>query len=406
MQHGPSLYTIIIFFLLLLGMVCLGSRILPKWHPLYAKKKVRYGYWLVTAISIAIFILNRWLRTAGDSYGEWFRYLIYGAYVWTIGLLFMLIVLLIGHAVRLLLKKPDGPPDSRTGASGGKRDVPAAAAITRRQFLQGAIAAVPAMPLAMSTYGVLGGDYNIVLNRYTLPFAQLPPALDGFTIAQISDTHIGSFFSIDKLDRVLAMVRREKPDMLAITGDLVDDLALLSPMMERLTAFQRELPQGIFYCWGNHEYFRDIGRIRRAVEASPVTLLSNCSQQVKAGLYLAGVDYPWGKNRAEQAERRRQYFAKAVHKIPAGAFTVLLTHHPDFFDNAFAAGVPLSLAGHTHGGQVSIRGVSLLPLQYKYMRGLYSQEGCCGYVSVGTGHWFPLRIGCPAEVSLFTLKRG
>jgi predicted MPP superfamily phosphohydrolase len=202
------------------------------------------------------------------------------------------------------------------------------------------------------------------------------------------------------------MVKQEKPHLLAITGDLVDDLDLLSPTMERLTAFQPEMPHGIFYCWGNHEYFRDIGLIRKALYASPVTVLENRSQAVGNGLYLAGVDYPWGKNKEELEVKRRDFFAQAVREIPSGSFTVLLAHHPDFFDNSFAAKVPLSLAGHTHGGQVSIFGVSLLPVQYRYMRGVFQQEGSYGYVSVGTGHWMPLRIGCPAEVSMFTLRRG
>jgi predicted MPP superfamily phosphohydrolase len=200
------------------------------------------------------------------------------------------------------------------------------------------------------------------------------------------------------------MVKNENPGLLAITGDLVDDLDLLPPAMERLTAFQAELPHGIFYCWGNHEYFRDIGRIRRALYASPITVLENKNQEVSNGLYLAGVDYPWGKNKGEVEAKQRDYFTQAMRAMPKGAFPVLLTHHPDFFDNAFAARVPLTLAGHTHGGQVTIFGRSVLPVKYKYMRGMFQQDGSYGYVSVGTGHWMPIRIGCPAEISVFTLK--
>lgn len=403
MQHGPSYFAMLVIFLLLAGIMWLGGRLLPKWHAAYAGKKVRYAYWSITAMTVAVLIFSRWLRPAGGFPGDWFRYFIYAAYVWMVGLVFMLLVLLLGHVGRLIVRKftvtrnadrrQASAPDEPTG-------------ITRRQFLQGFVAAVPAVPMAVSAYGVIGGDTHMVINRYTLAFPQLPLALDGFKIAQISDTHIGPFFGMSRLDKVLALVKKEEPQLLAITGDLVDDLDLLSPTMERLTAFQSLLPHGIFYCWGNHEYFRDINRIRRALANSPIAVLENSNQTVGKGLYLAGVDYPWGKNKQEQEAKRQEYFAQAVKGIPTGAFTVLLAHHPDFFNNSFAAGVPLSLAGHTHGGQVAIFGRSLLPVEYKYMRGMFREGGSYGYVSVGTGHWLPLRIGCPAEISIFTLKAG
>lgn len=405
MQQGPSLYAILVLFLLLLGLTWLGGRILPKWHPLYTGNVFRYGYWLATLMAVGTLIFSRWLRPAGGFPGEWFRYMIYAAYAWMIGLVFMLVVLLAGQCIRWLASKSSRQSTGQAEADSRQVEAAQEGQITRRQFLQGTIAAIPAVPLAVSAYGVIDGDTNIVVNRFTLPFPQLPPALDGFRIAQISDTHIGPFFGMDKLDRVLAMVKRENPALLTVTGDLLDDLDLLAPTMERLAAFQAELPQGLFYCWGNHEYFRDIGRIRRALYASPVTVLENRSQAAVNGLYLAGVDYPWGKNKDEVEAKRQAFFAQAVQAIPAESFTVLLAHHPDFFDNAFAAKVPLSLAGHTHGGQIAFFGRSILPVQYKYMRGMFRQEGSVGYVSVGTGHWMPVRIGCPAEVSIFTLKR-
>ena len=411
MQHSPSIVAMLFVFLFLLGITWLGGRILAKWHPVYSGKRVRVAYRLVTASAVLILIFSRWLRPVSGFPGEWFRYLIYAAYIWMTGLVFMLVVLLVGYIIRLLVRKLGQQSAGKTESNQSQPEQKQAESIargnvTRREFLQGALAAVPAIPFAISGYGVIGGDTTIVVNRYSLPFAQLPPALEGFTIAQISDTHIGSFFGMDKLDLVLNLVRQEQPDLLAITGDLVDDLDLLSPTIKRLTAFEAELPYGIYYCWGNHEYFRDISRIRKALDSSPIAVLENRHQAVKNELYLAGVDYPWGKNKTEQETKRQDYFTQAVRGIPAGSFTVLLTHHPDFFDNAFTAGVPLSLAGHTHGGQVAIFGAAVLPVQYKYMKGMFRQTDSYGYVSVGSGHWLPLRIGCPAEVSFFTLKRG
>lgn len=406
MQHSPSIIAMVVVFLILLGIMALGERILAKWHPLYAGKRIRAGYWLVTALAVVILIFSRWLRPVSGFPGEWFRYFIYAAYVWMAGIVFMLVVLLGGYIVRFVVSKLVQQSAAEPETEPGHDDNVVSGSITRREFLRGTIAAVPAMPFALSAYGVIGGDTTIVVNRYTLSFPQLPAALDGFTIGQISDTHIGPFFGMDKLQQVLGMVRREQPHLLAITGDLVDDLDLLAPTVKQLTAFQAELPYGIFYCWGNHEYFRDINRIRKALYSSPIAVLENSHQTVGNGLYLAGVDYPWGKNKAELESKRQDYFAQAARGIPTDAFTVLVAHHPDFFDNAFAAGIPLSLAGHTHGGQVVFFGKSILPVQYKYMKGMFREKGSYGYVSAGTGHWLPLRIGCPAEVSFFKLKRG
>jgi predicted MPP superfamily phosphohydrolase len=101
---------------------------------------------------------------------------------------------------------------------------------------------------------------------------------------------------------------------------------------------------------------------------------------------------------------RKKYLQQGLAKIPENAFKVLLSHHPDFIEDAFAANIPLTLAGHTHGGQVNVARHSLLPLNYKYMRGLYRQGNLAGYVSTGAGNWLPFRIGCPPEVSVFTLS--
>lgn len=396
MQHGPTVVTLLISFSILLGIIWLGGRILVKWHHGYGSKKARAIYWLGTGFALGILLSSRWLRFGGDFWGVIYKYFIYAAYIWLIGLVFMLIVLLVCHVVRLFIRKLTEP-----AAKPKNKDQ----LLTRRQFLQGTLAAVPVLPLAVSSYGVIGGDNTIVVNKYDLIFPQLPAALDGFTIAQISDTHIGTFFGMDKLDRVINMVKRQQPHLLAITGDLVDDLDYLSPTIERLTALQGELPHGIFYCWGNHEYFRDINRISRAVYRSPLIMLENNSRSVTNGLYLIGVDYPWGKNKDEMEAKRQRYFAQAVRDLPQNVFPVLLSHHPDFFENAFAAGIPLSIAGHTHGGQIAIGQTSLLPVKYRYMKGMYQENNCYGYVSAGTGHWLPLRIGCPAEVSFFTLRR-
>lgn len=401
MQPGSGAipYFLVVFFLLQVLIVWLAYRILAQWQPFYAKRRVKYAYWGMSIAAGAVIYATRLVRPEGILY----KVLVYIGYIWITGLVAMLLFLLLlkaGRAIaRRLISEPT-PADAE-----GAAEAPSSA-ITRRQFLQGAAIAAPAVPFALSAMAVIGGNNTIKSHSHNLAFPNLPTGLDGFKIAQISDTHIGPFFSMAKLDRVLAMVEAQKPDVMVITGDLIDDLELLVPTMERLSNFSKRLPHGIYYCWGNHEYFRNINRIREGIKASTVKLLENANKELIAGsrpLYFAGVDYPWARNGEDQKQKRKALLSKALTDIPPEAFTVLLSHHPDFFDESFAAKVPLTLAGHTHGGQVAVFGQTLLPVRYKYMRGLYEQNNAYGYVSVGTGHWLPFRLGTPAEVSFFSL---
>lgn len=402
MQHSPSSFFYLVVAGVFLLITWLGYRLLTRWHPVYSSRIVKYSYWLISAGALLTMAASRSLRPADGYMGFFMQALIYAVYTWVISLLVLLPVMFALYCIRFVLRKfrnkqEDAEPEIEEGKS----------QISRRDFLRGVTAAAPLASLAISSGGVFVGDNYIAKQHHALSFANLPEQMANYKIAQISDTHIGPFFSMEKLDRVLTMVAQEKPDLLVITGDLIDDLNLLTPTMERINRFFSTIPQGIYYCWGNHEYFRNIEAIREAWKHSPVYVLENNSRKVLDGerpFYLLGVDYPWADKKEDQQTKRRGFINRALSGVPDEAFRLLIAHHPDFFDNSFENNIPLTLAGHTHGGQVALFGKSLLPVQYKYMRGLYRQNGNYGYVSVGTGHWMPFRIGCPAEVTFFTLK--
>ena len=115
------------------------------------------------------------------------------------------------------------------------------------------------------------------------------------------------------------------------------------------------------------------------------------------------MDYPVPRERF--AELEKAYAAKALENIPGEAVTVLLAHHPDFIDDGRACGVRLVLSGHTHGGQIGLLGIPLVPPLFRYMRGMYEKAGTSGYVHSGNGSWFPYRLGCPPEIACFHLTR-
>ena len=192
-----------------------------------------------------------------------------------------------------------------------------------------------------------------------------------------------------------------------MTGDLFDDERQNEAAAEVLVAYAQEWHDGIWYCIGNHEYYRGArSLVDRMAGEGRIHVVLNGAEQVagRGNLYIAGVDYPFARGDAFDPQKKA-YFAAAMAAVPADTVTVLLAHHPDFIDEAAAHGsVPLTLTGHTHGSQFGIFGQPLFPV-FKYTRGMVHIGENYGYVHSGNGSWFPLRIGCPPEIAYFRLER-
>lgn len=392
-MHGPTKLSILISFVIILAISWIVYRLLKKCFPGYDTLFFRRFYWLTSATVVSGLTIIRTVQPGLVS-AEFFRV----AFSWLMGQIILLVLSPVFYSAYRL-----------AAVGTGKTSAVSNTMLSRRRFLRTAGSMAPLAVLGISTYGVYSGGSHITVQRHPLFLPQLPAYLDNLKIAQLSDTHIGLFFSVAKLEETLAAVRREQPDMLVITGDFLDDLSLLEPAMHQLSKLAGELKYGIYFSWGNHEYFRDINKIRQAFKATPVTVLANSSHLVinaKQPFYVLGVDYPWAERGLEQIGKRKAMFEQAIKDVPENAFKILLSHHPDFIDNAFSAGIPLTLTGHTHGGQIALFGQSLLPVTYQYMRGLYQHDDSYGYVSTGAGSWFPFRLGCPAEFAVFTLHRG
>lgn len=391
-----SFYPVLIALIVLICWV--NWRLLVKWYPRPYPSWFRYGYWLITAAACSS-ISYSWLTRFNLPLYQWLSPAAYPGFIWVTGEMILLVCFPLLFVARRLVRRIRSNED--------KNETTEEAAITRRAFLQNMLYAVPVLAFVPSTLGVYSAEATMRVHRLKLSWDNLPEAFNGFKIAQISDTHLGPYFTLDRLDYVLRLVKKEKPDLVVITGDLIDDLDLLTDCVAKLSKLAETIPYGMFFCWGNHEYFRDVSRIRRELEKNPITILENEAVSLPSGgqsLSLLGVDYPRTNSAAERQMLRHQFMEKTVAKVPAGAFQILLAHHPDFLFDGFARRIPLTLAGHTHGGQVRVFGQSLLPVHYEFMGGLYQENGAYGYVNIGAGQWFPFRLGCPPEVSIFRLK--
>ena len=270
----------------------------------------------------------------------------------------------------------------------------------------------PLFSLAVSLYGNRIEKNSDVENFVDVPIKNLPPELEGFRIAQISDLHLGAYFSLERLEGLLQRIADAKPDLLAITGDIFDDVGMNPAAIKIVDAFTDKFKFGIFYIHGNHEHFRGIRAIEQMLAQTKIHYLINSSKIVTSKLCILGVDYPsrapvtsTNDKEREQlfAEARKVFVDKAMENVPADSIKILLAHHPEFIDDGAENNCVLTLTGHTHGSQFGIFGVPLFPV-FKYTRGIVKIGDSLGYVHVGNGSWFPFRFGCPPEIAYFTLK--
>ncbi|MBR1646755.1 MAG: metallophosphoesterase [Selenomonadaceae bacterium] len=281
----------------------------------------------------------------------------------------------------------------------------------RRKLLARGIV-YPFLSLATALYGNRVEKNSDVENFIDVPIKNLPHELDGFKIAQISDLHLGAYFGLERLESLLQRIADSKPDLLAITGDIFDDVNLNPAAIKIVDAFTNKFKFGIYYIHGNHEHFRGIKQIEQMLTQTKIHWLVNRSRHVTSKLFIAGVDYPQrapvtSSNDDEHtkifAEARKSFMDDATKYIPDDAIKILLAHHPEFIDDGAERNFALTLTGHTHGSQFGIFGVPLFPV-FKYTRGIIKIGDSIGYVHVGNGSWFPFRLGCPPEIAYFTLK--
>ncbi len=399
MRFFTSMYFVLFAFVIISW---LNYRLLARLFLFYRTWQVKLAYAALTATAVLVPLLGWRQRPPMPVFEDGaYVYLVYFALAWLVGQLCLLVLQpLLFVADRLLVKK--GPAGN---------DGPAGPGMTRRVFLHRTLAAVPLVAFGTGAQGVLGAQTELAVVRHAVAVPGLPAGLEGFRIGQVSDTHVGPYVDVARLDAVLTRLAAEKPDLVVMTGDLIDDLALLKPAVARLAALQATVPHGVYFCMGNHEYFRNPGLIRAELERQGIKILTDENALIVPGsrpLYLLGVDYPSAavvgrRSLGVSADRREQCFQAASRNVPPEAVRVLIAHHSDFLFDGFAAKVPLTLTGHTHGGQVVIGGVPLLRFQH-YIRGMFRENGVYGYVSSGAGHWLPFRLGCPPEISVFTLR--
>jgi predicted MPP superfamily phosphohydrolase len=267
-----------------------------------------------------------------------------------------------------------------------------------QRVLEGSAEAVTLLALAFSAIGFVNARRLAGVRAVDIPLAALAPGLQGFCIVQISDIHVGPTIKARYLDAIVDAVNALAPDVVAITGDLVDgsvaELATHVAPLARLRA-----RHGSFFVTGNHEYYSGVDGWLAELRRLGVRVLHNehvVLEHDGARLVLAGVtDFGGGYFDASHASDPTQ----AARGAPADLLKVLLAHQPRSASAAARAGFDLQLSGHTHGGQF-LPWSWFVQLQQPFTAGLHRIGNLNVYVSRGTGYWGPpKRLGAPSEIT-------
>jgi hypothetical protein len=274
----------------------------------------------------------------------------------------------------------------------------------RRRFFQTSYTAVFAAPPAVLGYGVFVERHQLYLREQKLEIPNLAPELDGLRLVQLTDIHLSPFLSRAELRRAVDMANETRAHIALVTGDLITTFR--DPLDDCLDILaQLRADAGVFGCMGNHEiYARAEAHVEREGARRGMRFLRSAAAPLRFGkavLNLAGVDYQ---------RLRRPYLVGAEKLVAPGALNVLLSHNPDVFRVAARQGFDLTMAGHTHGGQIRFELLSadLNPGRFytPYVDGVYRRGSASIFVSRGIGTIaLPARLGAPPEVALVHLCR-
>lgn len=277
---------------------------------------------------------------------------------------------------------------------------------TRRELLGLAAAVAPPLFTLTLTGIAMSQLKNFRVRRFVIPVRGLPRALDGTTIAQVSDMHVGRFTSGRVLEKVVSAVNELQADLVLLTGDLINDaLADLDHGLE--LARKMEGRFGLYLIEGNHDLIENPSEFERRVRASGIPFLLDESAIVTVNgspIQLLGLS--WTRHHAKDHDGEISRSVRTLlQQRQSDAFPILLAHHPHAFDAAAEAGMPLTLSGHTHGGQLMLNEqLGFGPAMFRYWSGLYARGESKLIVSNGVGNWFPVRVNAPAELIHITLR--
>ena len=389
-----------------------------RWTQAAMPASARYllqGLWVAAVLVLLVSFLEPFVgrMLPRGPVGTW---LVGGARVWLLASFFAFFAFQSVEVIGWISRAAHSAFSPRVGFDPARRDLFRYAA-----YMAGTL------PFLAATYGFATGRLNYVVEKVDVPIANLPKALDGLRIAQLSDLHIGEFMPREEIRRAVEMTNDLKPDLAVVTGDFIsgqhDPLEDCIAELGKLRA-----PMGIWGCNGNHEIYAGAeNAAAQLFDRYGMKLLRQENAQLEwqgEKLNLIGVDY----QRDSMTPGPHGAMLQGVENLVRSDMpNILLSHNPNSFRRAAQMGIELSLAGHTHGGQVKVEivdhsisparlitdfvaGLFHLPLGTGDAEPVMGANGHSGksaylYVNRGLGTFgFPVRLGVPPEITLLTLR--
>ena len=281
---------------------------------------------------------------------------------------------------------------------------------SRRRMIQASAAIAVSAPVVAVAFGGLIERTNFQVREIDFPISNLHPDLEAFTIAQVSDLHVSPYLSVRDAARVVDMANELKPRLAVMTGDLISERGdPLDATIAEIARLRADL--GVLGCMGNHEIYAECeDYTERQSRRRGVDFLRLKATRLRWGnaeLNVAGIDY--------QPFRSRQHYLLGADKLVVpGVPNILLSHNPDVFPLAAKQGYQAVIAGHTHGGQVTVeilrQTLNVVRFATPYVAGFYREgtreSGASCYVTAGIGTiGMPVRLGAPPEITLLRLRR-
>jgi uncharacterized protein len=275
--------------------------------------------------------------------------------------------------------------------------------LTRRKFIKLTAATAGAAALGGIGYGLYERT-QVEVSRVDVRLERLPAAFDGLTVAHLSDIHFGPFLGAGFLSRCVEIVNSLQPDVIALTGDFTFGAKhYAEPCAEALAPLRSRV--GTYAVLGNHDHYNSAGRVARALGGAGMTVLIDGRERLERRgekLWLMGVDDP--------AIGRTADLPRLLRDVPQDEARVTLAHTPEYLDIFAAQGAhtDFMLSGHTHGGQVRIPFLGAPHvIGQRYIKGLYRRGPMQIYTTRGIGTVGPpVRLNCPPEIVLYTLRQG
>lgn len=350
---------------------------------------------LVGAVLLTLFLVNAYIMVTRLSWVDPPALarvgLLYPVAVWNFGSIFSALALFLARATGGLAR---GAVRLRHSLS--DRTVPAPVDYDRRRFLRVGVGSLASAPLVLSGYGAAFASKAAGVQEVSLPFGR------SLRVVQITDIHAGLYMTREQMRRYADLVNDLQPDLFALTGDFISNsMSFLPGCVEEMARVQARY--GSFATLGNHEHwFGKPREIREVFHRHNIRLLDNAHQviQTEQGSFaVAGID---------DLRTGRPDLETALRGLDGSVPTLLLSHRPEIFPRAARRGVPLTLAGHWHGGQIKLNflgmDVSIAHALSPYPEGLYRIHDSHLYVNRGIGTTAtPIRLNAPPEVTLFHL---